>query len=138
MRRDEGSTGLRPSFLAGPAFFLAAGGVFTAWYLYLDRPDRPAKIADRFSGLYTLLDRKYFFDDLWIKGFAAGGRRVGQFLMTRGDEQVIDGMMVNGTARTVRRLASALRHLQTGYLYHYAFAMIIALTTLLGWLLWMP
>jgi len=128
---------LKHSFVAGPAFYLAAAGVFTAWFLYLKRPEMPAKIAARFSTIYKLLDRKYYFDDLWIKGFAGGGRRIGQFLWTRGDEQLIDGVLVNGTANSVVRLAATLRHLQTGYLYHYAFAMVIALTLFLGWLLWM-
>jgi len=125
------------SFAAGPAFYLAAAGVLVAWFLYLKRPDLPAGIASRFSGLYTLLDRKYYFDELWINGFAAGGRRLGRFLWSKGDELIIDGVMVNGTANTVGRLAGTLRHLQTGYLYHYAFAMIIALTLFLGWLLWL-
>jgi len=128
---------LEHSFVAGPVFYLAAAGVGTAWFLYLKRPELPDKIATKFSGIYTLLDRKYFFDDLWIKGFAGGGRRVSQFLWTRGDEQIIDGILVNGTANSVVRLAATLRHLQTGYLYHYAFAMIIALTLFLGWLLWL-
>ncbi len=124
------------SFTASAAFYLAVGGVLVAWFLYLKRPDIPASIREKASGLYTLLDRKYYFDDLWIKGFAGGGVRLGQFLRAKGDELIIDGMMVNGTARTVGRLSGALRHLQTGYLYHYAFAMIIALTFFLGWLLW--
>jgi len=101
------------------------------------RPDIPEMLAKRLSGLYTLLDRKYYFDDLWISGFAAGGRRAGAWLWHRGDEFLIDGLMVNGTANSVARLAGVLRHLQTGYLYHYAFAMIIALTLFLGWLLWL-
>lgn len=124
------------SFVAGPAFYLAAAGVFVAWYLYLKRPDIPATIAVRVSGLYSLLERKYYFDDLWIKGFAGGGRQLGQFLWDKGDQLIIDGLIVNGTAKSVGRLSGALRHLQTGYLYHYAFAMIIALTLFLGWLLW--
>ncbi|NOX67564.1 MAG: NADH-quinone oxidoreductase subunit L [Gammaproteobacteria bacterium] len=128
---------LKHSFVAGPVFYLAAAGVFTAWFLYLKRPELPAKIATRFSAIYRLLEQKYYFDDLWIKGFAGGGRRIGQFLWTRGDEQLIDGVLVNGTANSVARLATTLRHLQTGYLYHYAFAMVIALTLFLGWLLWM-
>jgi len=128
---------LKHSFLAGPVFYLAAAGVFTAWFLYLKRPELPEKIAHRFSGVYSLLERKFYFDDLWIKGFAGGGRRIGQFLWSRGDEQLIDGVLVNGTAHSVQRLAATLRNLQTGYLYHYAFAMIIALTLFLGWLLWM-
>jgi NADH-quinone oxidoreductase subunit L len=123
--------------LQGPAVYLAAAGVVTAWYLYLQRPDLPEKIRQKFSGVYGLLDRKYFFDDLYIKGFAAGGRSAGQFLWQKGDELIIDGMMVNGTARSVGRLAAVLRQLQTGYLYHYAFAMIIALSAVLFWLLWL-
>ena len=119
-----------------PIFWLAAAGVFVAWFLYLKRPDILQEISGRMSGLHTLLERKYYFDDLYIRGFAAGGRRVGQFLWTKGDEFIIDGVLVNGTANTVGRLAGVLRHLQTGYLYHYAFAMFIGLTAFLGWILW--
>jgi len=119
-----------------PIFWLAAAGVFVAWFLYLKRPDILREISGRMSGLHTLLDRKYYFDDLYIKGFAAGSRRVGQFLWIKGDEFIIDGVLVNGTANTVVRLAGVLRHLQTGYLYHYAFAMFIGLTAFLGWILW--
>jgi len=121
----------------GPAVYLAALGALAAWFLYLKRPDIPGLLRDKASGLYHVLDRKYFFDDLWIKGFAAGGRKAGEFLYKKGDELVIDGMVVNGTANTVKRLAGVMRQLQTGYLYHYAFAMIIALTLYLGWLLWL-
>ena len=132
----RGSFDLVLHAVSTPIFWLAAAGVFTAWFLYLKRPDIPGKIRDKFSGLYTLLDRKYYFDDLWINGFAAGGRRIGQFLWSKGDEQIIDGILVNGTANTVGRLAGVLRQLQTGYLYHYAFAMFIGVTLILGWLLW--
>lgn len=93
-------------------------------------------ISKKLSGLYTLLDHKYYFDDLYINGFAAGGRAAGKFLWQKGDELVIDGIMVNGTANSVGRLAGIMRQLQTGYLYDYAFAMIIGLTLLLGWMLW--
>ncbi len=123
--------------MQGPAVYLAGSGVLVAWYLYLKRPDLPQKIRDRLSGLYELLDNKYYFDDLYIKGFAAGGRSVGRWLWQKGDEFLIDGVMVNGTANSVVRLAGVLRQLQTGYLYHYAFAMIIALTAVLFWLLWL-
>ena len=122
--------------MQGPAVYLAAAGAFSAWFLYLKRPDIPEMLRQKFAGLYELLDRKYYFDDLYIKGFAAGGRAVGRFLWQKGDELVIDGVLVNGTAHTVGKLAGVLRQLQTGYLYHYAFAMIIGLTVLLGWLLW--
>ncbi len=123
--------------MQGPAVYLAAAGLITAWFLYLRRPDIPQIIQNKVSGVYELLDRKYYFDDLYIKGFAAGGRSIGRFLWQKGDELLIDGVMVNGTAQSVARLAGVLRQLQTGYLYHYAFAMIIALTGVLFWLLWL-
>jgi len=133
----HGSAGLVLHAIQTPIFWLAAAGVFTAWFLYLKRPDIPETIKDKMSGVYNLLDRKYYFDDLWIKGFAAGGRAIGQFLWKKGDELIIDGILVNGTARTVGRLAGVMRQIQTGYLYTYAFAMIIGLTALLGWLIWL-
>ena len=83
------------------------------------------------------MDRKYYFDDLYIRGFAAGGRSIGKFLWEKGDQAVIDGVLVNGTANMVGRLAGFMRQLQTGYLYTYALAMIVGLTLLLGWLMWL-
>ena len=115
---------------------LSLGGVLTAWFLYLKRPDIPETLHRKLKGLYVVLDRKYYFDDLWIKGFAGGGRRIGQALWRFGDETVIDGVLVNGTANSIGKLAGVLRQLQSGFLYTYAFAMIIGLTMLLGWLLW--
>ena len=132
----HGSMALFLHSVLTPVFWLAAAGVFTAWFLYLKRPDIPATIKDRAAGLYTLLDRKYYMDDLYIKGFAAGGRRIGDFLWRKGDEVLIDGVIVNGTANNIGRLAGVLRQLQTGYLYTYAFAMIIGLTVFLSWLIW--
>jgi NADH-quinone oxidoreductase subunit L len=132
----HGSLGLLTHAVMTPVFWLAAAGVFAAWFLYLKRPDIPDMIQHKASGLYNLLDRKYYFDDLYIKGFAAAGRNVGQFLWRKGDELIIDGVLVNGTARAVGWLAGYMRNIQTGYLYTYAFAMIIGLTMLLGWLIW--
>ena len=120
-----------------PVFWLAAAGVLAAWYLWLKRPDIPAAMHQKFTGLYNLLERKYYFDDLWIKGFAGGGRSLGNLLWQKGDQTVIDGWLVNGTANTVGRLAGIVRQIQTGYLYTYAFAMIIGLTALLSWLVWL-
>ena len=119
-----------------PILYLAGAGIFAAWFLYLKRPDIPETIRQKVSGLYNLLDRKYYMDDLYIKGFAAGGRGVGNFLWKKGDQFLIDGVLVNGTANTIGRLAGVLRQIQTGYLYTYAFAMIIGLTMFLGWLIW--
>ena len=132
----HGPAALVMHIYAAPVFYLAALGALTAWFLYLKRPDIPATIQQKVQPLYNLLDRKYYFDDLYIKGFAAAGRGVGKFLWRKGDELIIDGILVNGTAKAVGWMASYLRHIQTGYLYTYAFAMIIGLTMLLGWLLW--
>ena len=132
----HGSMGLVTHAIETPIFWLAAAGVFTAWFLYLKRPDIPATIRSRVSGLYNLLDRKYYMDDLYIKGFAAGGRGIGKFLWEKGDELIIDGVIVNGTANSIGKLAGVMRQIQTGYLYTYAFAMIIGLTMLLSWLIW--
>ena len=119
-----------------PVFWLAVAGAVTAWYLYLLRPEIPGKIVERFSSAYRLLVNKYYFDDLYMKGFAGAGRSIGKALWEKGDQLLIDGMLVNGTANNVGRLAGVLRQLQTGYLYTYAFAMIIGLTMFLGWLIW--
>jgi len=124
------------AFEQSPVVYLAGAGALTAWFFYLKRPDLPDTISKKLSGLYSILDRKYYFDDLYINGFAAGGRAAGKFLWQKGDELIIDGLIVNGTANSVGRLAGILRQLQTGYLYHYAFTMIIGLTALLAWMLW--
>ena len=132
----HGSLALVQHVYMSPAFWLALLGALTAWFLYLKRPDIPATIKSKLSGLNTLLENKYYFDDLYIKGFATWARSLGYFLWKRGDEQLIDGVLVNGTARSVGKLAGVMRQLQTGYLYTYAFAMFIGLTMLLSWLIW--
>ncbi len=133
----HGGLGLLQHAYQTPVLWLALSGLATAWFLYLRRPDIPEMIKDHLSGIHKLLDRKYFFDDLWIRGFAGGGRRIGTLFSEKGDAFLIDGIMVNGTANSVVRLAGVLRRLQTGYLYTYAFSMILGLTMLLGWLLWL-
>ncbi len=120
---------------ASPAFWLAAGGVATAYFLYMKRPDIPAKIKNSFGGVYKLLDNAYFCDKFNDSFFAAGSRKTGRFLWQFGDVKGIDGIVVNGSANTVGWIAGVIRHLQTGFLYHYAFAMIIGLLVLVTWLL---
>ena len=119
-------------------FWLAAGGIASAVYLYLMRPDLPRVIAARLPALYTALDRKYWFDELYSWLFAGGARALGTGLWQRGDVGIIDGWFVNGSARMVGWSAGVIRRVQSGYIYHYAFAMIIGLLLLLTVLLWWP
>jgi len=121
---------------AGPAVYLALAGLAVAWYVWLRRPQLAALASERLSAVYRLLVNKYYADELYQRVFAAGGRGIGTVLWKAGDQAVIDGVLVNGTARTIGRIAGVVRQLQSGYLYHYAFAMVIGLTALLGWLLW--
>jgi NADH-quinone oxidoreductase subunit L len=122
--------------LSSPILGLAVAGVALAWYLYLVRPELPEAIRRRAGALYTLLVNKYYFDWFNEHVIAAGSRALGQALWKGGDVAVIDGAAVNGSARLVGWVASAARGLQSGYLYHYAFATIIGLSVLLAWLLW--
>ena len=121
--------------VASPALYLALGGIVVAWYLYLKRPELPGRIAAKLPRLHRLLVNKYYFDWFNENVVAAGVRGFGTGLWKRGDETVIDGFLVNGTARAIGALAAAVRHVQSGYLYHYAFAMVIGLSLLLAWLL---
>jgi len=137
-KMGETYTGVMGFVLHGfvtPVFYLAAAGVGTAYYLYMVRPELPGQIKARFEGVYKLLDNAYFCDKFNDSFFAAGSRKTGQFLWQFGDVKSIDGIVVNGSANTVGWIAGVIRHLQTGYLYHYAFSMIIGLLVLVGWLL---
>ena len=120
----------------GPAVWLAAAGAALAWYLYLRRPELAGRLRQKAGGLYTLLENKYYFDWFNEKVIAAGSRALGTALWKGGDVALIDGAAVNGSARLVGWVASLGRGLQSGYLYHYAFATIIGLSALLAWLLW--
>ncbi len=120
------------AFLTAP-FWLMAAGVATAWFLYIKRPDLPGKIAERLAPLYRLLANKFYFDEIYQFLFARGSRRLGTVLWRAGDAALIDGALVNGSAQVVGWFSGVLRRLQSGYLYHYAFAMIIGLSALLAW-----
>ncbi|TXH76665.1 MAG: NADH-quinone oxidoreductase subunit L [Lysobacteraceae bacterium] len=116
-----------------PAFWLALAGFALATYLYLLKPTLPAKIAafPPFALIARVLNNKYGMDDLWIGGFAGGGLLLGKF-SRKHDEKIIDGLFVNGSARIVDLFSGLLRRTQSGYLYHYAFAMILGLIALLA------
>ncbi len=114
-------------------FWLALAGIAMAWYCYLVNPGLPERLRKAAGPLYTLLDQKYYFDRFNDWFFARGARGIGRFLSTVGDRSLIDGFLVNGAARVVGWSSSLLRHIQTGYVYHYAFTMIVGVFALLAW-----
>lgn len=117
-------------------FWLAIGGILLAWIFYIAFPSLPGVVASAFSVPYSILVKKYGFDELYQAVFAKGSRSLGGLLWRVGDVTVIDGFFVNGSARVVGWCASLARHLQTGFVYHYAFAMILGLLVLMSWYLW--
>lgn len=116
---------------AHPPFYLALAGVFSAWFIYLKQPSIATGLKQRLSWIYKILDNKYYFDDFNSAVFGAGSRNLGNRLWQIGDVKFIDGFLVNGSAKLVAWFAGVARNLQTGLLYHYAFAMIIGVLMLL-------
>ena len=113
-------------------FWLALAGVATAWFLYMKRPDLPALIQAKFSLIHTIFINKYGFDKFNEIVFAGGSRGLGKVLWQYVDAKLIDGFIVNGSAKTVGWFSLIIRRMQTGYLYTYAFAMILGLVGLLA------
>jgi NADH-quinone oxidoreductase subunit L len=113
-------------------FFLVLAAFAITTYIYLFNPALAGRIKSSLKPLWTVLDRKYWVDDVYFAVFARGGVKLGRLFWKAGDAAVIDGAMVNGSAGLVQRIASGARRLQSGYLYHYAFAMILGLILLLG------
>ncbi|MBK1652369.1 NADH-quinone oxidoreductase subunit L [Halorhodospira halochloris] len=133
-RLAEGYTGIMGFIahaFATPVPYLALGGFLVAWLLYLKRPEWRARVTAPLLPVQRLLEHKYGFDWLYIQGFAGGGRAVARLLSTVGERWIIDGALVNGSARLVGRLAAGVRQAQTGYLYHYAFVMVIGVLLLI-------
>jgi len=123
------------SFL-GVAPWLAAAGVLTAWYFVLHKPAAGDAVRVRFAFINRVLDNKYYFDWFNENVIARLTRGIGLVLWRGGDQAIIDGGMVNGSAGLIGWLAGVTRQLQSGFLYSYAFWMIIGLAALLGWFLW--
>jgi NADH-quinone oxidoreductase subunit L len=117
-------------------FWLTLAGAVSAWYLYIARPELPALLRQKARFIVTILEEKYGFDRFNDWFFAGGARMLGTGLWQRGDVAVIDGIFVNGSARVVGWLATVVRRIQSGFLYDYAFAMIIGVLLLLSaWIL---
>jgi NADH-quinone oxidoreductase subunit L len=116
-----------------PAFWLAIAGAATAWLLYILRRDLPARIAAATGALYRLLVNNYYIDRFNDWFFAGGFRRLGGLLADVGDRSVIDGFFVNGSARLVGAASAVLRQIQSGFIYQYAFAMVLGIVVFLFW-----
>ena len=115
-----------------PVLYIALAGVVSAIYMYIVNPGLPARVAKGLGGVYTVLVNNYFIDRFNEWFFAGGARRVGNLFSNVGDGKIIEGI-VNGSARMVGWWGVMLRQMQSGYVYHYAFTMIIGLFALLTW-----
>ncbi|MBI5276091.1 MAG: NADH-quinone oxidoreductase subunit L [Burkholderiales bacterium] len=121
-----------------PVLYLAAAGVLAAWYMYLKNPALPAAIKSKVGPLYRLLENKYYMDWFNENVIARAARGLGMGLWKGGDERLIDGFAVNGSAYAVRRFAGIVRWVQSGYIYHYAFAMLLGVVVLLTYFVSWP
>ena len=123
--------------LTAAPFWLALSGVVLAWYMYMRNPALPAAIKRIFQPVYSLLENKYYLDWFNEQVVARGVRLVGMGLWKFGDQKLIDGAMVNGSWKVVGWVSSLVRRLQSGYIYHYAFGMIIGVFVLMTYFVWL-
>ncbi len=114
-------------------FWLALAGVAFAYYCYMVNPALPESIKRSAGGVYRLLDNKYYMDRINEVVFAGGARLVGRGLWKAGDQALIDGVAINGSAKLVGWIASVVRFVQSGYIYHYAIGMIVGVAVLIFW-----
>ncbi|SNT21425.1 NADH dehydrogenase subunit L [Noviherbaspirillum humi] len=119
-------------------FFLALAGVVLSYYCYMVNPKVPAWFYARFHGIHTLLDNKYYMDKFNDVVIARGARLLGRTFWTIGDRALIDGLFVNGSAKLVGWFSTIVRHLQSGYIYHYAFVMILGVLAFLVYFMPFP
>jgi NADH-quinone oxidoreductase subunit L len=126
------------SALQAPPVWLAAAGVLTAYIFFKWKPALADSAERSFKWLHRILTEKYGFDWFNENVIAAAARGLGRGLFRFGDQDLIDDGLVNGSARVVGWFSSVMRYAQSGYLYHYAFAMILGLASLLLWLIWRP
>ena len=119
-----------------PALILAALGFAVSWFIWMRKPEIADKAATALSPLHKTLVNKYYADDFNQTVFAGGARLFGKVFWRVGDEAIIDGALVNGTAKSVGWFSKIIRQVQSGFLYHYAFAMIIGLSLMVAWLVY--
>jgi NADH-quinone oxidoreductase subunit L len=113
-------------------FLLVVIAFVSCTYIYLFNPAMAGKVKSALNPLWVVLDRKYWIDNVYFAVFARGSVLLGRVFWKVGERGAIDGAMVNGSVGIVHRIAASMRRLQSGYLYHYAFAMILGLILLLG------
>ena len=124
------------AFMTVP-FWLAMAGVAMSYYMYMVNPALPTAIKRSFSPIYNLLENKYYLDWFNENVLARGARGLGIGLWKGGDQVIIDGLFVNGSWKLVGWIASVVRRLQTGYIYHYALAMILGIFVLMTYFVWL-
>ena len=120
----------------GAPFILALLGFLSATYIYLFNPSIADRAKKALHPLWNMLDKKYWFDPIYQAVFARGSVALGRALWKGGDVGVIDNVLIDGSAKAVGRFATELRPVQSGFLFHYAFAMILGLVVLLAGLWW--
>jgi NADH-quinone oxidoreductase subunit L len=123
------------SAFAHPVVYLVGAGVLAAYALYVKWPHLPDVIDSKLKPLRWILERKYGFDWFNENVLAAGGRLLGRIFWKAGDTAIIDGVVVDGSAKTIGFVAGIVRRVQSGFLYSYAFWMVIGLAVMLGWFL---
>ena len=108
-------------------------GIVLAWVMYVQKPALPGLVAQRFRPLYLFSLRKWYFDELYNAVFVRPAWYLGHGLWKAGDGALIDGVGPDGVAALTRNLAQRASRLQSGYVYHYAFAMLIGVAALVTW-----
>jgi NADH-quinone oxidoreductase subunit L len=135
-REFHGAGAMALHALSTAPFWLALAGVVTAWVFYLKAPSIPAAFDRALKPVRTVLENKYYLDWFNEHVLAAGARMAGTGLWKGGDQAVIDGVVINGSARAVGGLAGLVRLVQTGHLYWYALVMVLGIFGFLTWRLW--
>jgi NADH-quinone oxidoreductase subunit L len=128
----HGPTAMATHALQTAPFWLMIGGFVLATFIYMFRPAVADTLARRFPALYRMLENKFYFDELYQKLFISRTIKLGNGLWQKADAGLIDGWLVNGSARLMGSLAARIRVWQSGYLFHYAFAMIVGLIFILA------
>jgi len=117
----------------GLPVLVAALGLLCSYVFYVPLPEMPAIVSTAFGSLYRLVYHKFYIDELYDFLFVSSSRRVGYVLWKKGDEEVIDGCGPDGVASLAVQIAKRIGRLESGYLYHYAFAMIVGVAVFISW-----